>query len=138
MGSYAIRKALKDETNEGWIWLARQSRTVVKNKNPRGKRAVYSQVRDIRDPNFLKHYNQPGGGRRLISDEHHTMVMSQWYRLGLGIPGTATEAELEVKEFGRWGWRWWGELRAASHHPDIVVRLATGLGVLGAYLGILA
>jgi hypothetical protein len=27
-------------------------------------------------------------------------------------------------------------LRAASHHPDMVVRLGTRLGVLGAWLGI--
>ena len=66
------------------------------------------------------------------------IVMSQWYRDALGGIGTRERIELwltppkepwlKMKEV------WYG-FRAACHHPDIVARLGTRLGVLGAWLG---
>lgn len=137
MESYVIRKALAEESNEGWVWMAKRSRTIVRINHPEGRRSVYCQVRDLRDNNFTRRYNKPP--RRNIVYPDETIVMGQWYRDALGIPGaTAADnvggrADLIVKELSRWGW---GALRAACHHPDAYVRLATRLGVLGAWLGV--
>ena len=140
MVSYIIRAARDEEANDGWIWMALPSRTVVRIKNPSARRHVYCQVRDIRDPNFLKRYNTSNAGRIAISHPCETMVISNWYRDALGgFNTTGKDNEtgrvgLDVKPVQRWGWE---ALRAASHHPDIVVRLGVRLGVLGAWLGIL-
>jgi hypothetical protein len=46
---------------------------------------------------------------------------------------TEHPVHLQIKPLRLWGWR---SLRVTSHHPNIVVRLATRLSVLGAWLGI--
>ncbi len=65
--------------------------------------------------------------------------MSEWYRDALGGFGTTNKdnktgkVELCVKRAKLLAWR---SVRAACHHPDIVVRLGTRLGVIGLWLGI--
>jgi hypothetical protein len=140
MQSYTIRAALRDETNDGWVWMARPSRTLVKITNPHTRRHIFCQVRNIRDQNFLDHYNGDPKGRRItITNEAETIVMGEWYRGALGGFGTNAaddmggRVQLKVRELRPWGW---GSVRAACHHPDIVVRLGTRLGILGAWLGV--
>jgi hypothetical protein len=140
---FIIRAALAEETNNGWVWLcgpaARtlESRVVVKISRPGDRRAIYTEVRKI-DRNFLHRYNQ--APRTDIDDGRDTIVMGEWYRTALAIRGTtkkdnATDrVALIVERAKLWGWR---SLRAACHHPDLVVRLGTRLGLLGAWLGVL-
>ena len=136
MASYIIRAALDEETNDGWVWMALPSRTVVRIRCDTG--AVFCQVRKI-DKNFLKKYNDPAGSRIRISNPDETIVMAEWYRNALGGFGTTAadnkndRQELDVKQLRRWGW---SSLRAACYQPNDVVRLGTRLGVLGAWLGI--
>ena len=100
--------------------------------------AASCEVREF-DRNFLAHYNKdrlsvPENGRQ------PTVVLSHWYRSALGgFDTTASDnrtgrVKLGIKPMRLWGWR---SLRAACHHPDIVVRLGTRLGVLGICLGVL-
>lgn len=141
MDTYIIRAGLQEESNDGWVYMARRSRTVVRITHPEAGGNVICQVRDLRDDNFVRYYNKPGEIRRPL--ERHlleqTMVMSKWYRDCLGIAGTTEpdnvrgRADLVVTELSSWGF---GPLRATSHHPDVVVRLATRLGLLGAWLGL--
>ncbi len=135
---YIIRAALREEMSNGWVWLdGFQSRTVIRIKNLKTGRSVICQAREL-DDNFIKHYNL-SSNRHNINMDDSTIVMSGWYRDALGIPGTK-EADNRT---GRVTltvccYEWiWGQLRAACHHPDIVVRLGTRLGVLGAWLGLL-
>jgi len=67
-----------------------------------------------------------------------TIVASQWYRNALGIASIPDNENLPrlmvvtCKERNWYGW-----LRASCQGPDPVVRLATRLGVLGLWLGML-
>lgn len=143
MVDYIVRAAFAEETNDGWVWICGpstkhlDSRTVVLIKAPGHCRGIYAEVRTI-DDNFLLKYN--ACPRIDIDCKHDTLVMAEWYRRALAIRGTTKEDDktntvsLIVKKAKIWGWR---SLRAASHHPDLVVRLGTRLGVLGAWLGLL-
>lgn len=144
MTSYIIRKALNEETNDGWVWIREpsneqlKSRMVVKIRSNNSCRAVYTVVRMI-DDNFLSQYNSdPKGMRKNISNQH-TIVMAEWYRDALGIARTSCDNDapvmLSVKKAQVPVWR---SLRAACHQPDPVVRLGTRLGVVGVWLGVVA
>ena len=67
--------------------------------------------------------------------------MADWYRKALAIGDTTKRDNetgtvlLRLKVIRLWGYR---SLCFASHHPDPVVRLGTRLGMLGAWLGLLA
>jgi len=134
---YIIRAALAEEANDGWVWMAKPSRTVVRINNLATGGSVYCQARDIRDPNFVNRYNQRP--RISIVKPDETVVMGEWYRKALGIVATThsnnvdRRVDLDLKDLNRWGW---GVLRAACHQPDVYVRLASRLGVLGAWLGV--
>ena len=156
MTKYIIRAALRDETNEGWVWMAGsgyRSRTIVRITVPDGTRKAFCQVRQI-DENFLDHYNQSdkeksrlvreGKKHRIdIDPKTPTIVMSEWYRDALGGFSTTTkkngwkEIELEFQPYDHGLKHLLGQLLAASQHPDISVRLGTRLGVLGTWLGLM-
>lgn len=145
MTHYIIRAALQEEANNGWVWVCGpslknlQSRTVVKISRP-GHHCcgVYTEVRKV-DCNFLQEYN--ASPRIFIDCKQDTIVMAEWYRVALGIRYTTNRDNIRctvplcVKEIRCWGYN---SLRFACHHPDPVVRLGTRLGILGAWLGLLA
>jgi len=144
---YIIRVGLRDQSNDGWVWicgptanqLKLKPRTVIKVR-PVGRRcAVYTEVRTI-DPNFCDDYNDDPKKRRTAIDcAKDTIVMAEWYRNGLGIPKSGPndtpKSKLSIKKARLWGLR---SLHAACHHPDPAVRLGTRLGMLGVWLGVLA
>jgi hypothetical protein len=137
MVGYIIRAAISDETNEGWVWMSgHPSRTVVKITDPKTRRAVFCEVREF-DDNFLKKYNH--SPRTSIDTPGQTIVMSEWYRGALGfLERTGPDNKTNRRELNvqRTSIQAWGALRAASHHPNLIVRLSTRLGVLGVWLGI--
>lgn len=139
MRQYIIRAALHDESNEGWVWMNDHvSRAIVCITNSDNNQYVYCQVRKI-DENFRKQYNKDGRYKLTSAD---TIVTSQWYRDALGGFDTTEKdnktglVKLDVQPVGCLV-QWWGSLRAAAHHPDIVVRLGTRLGIISAWLGLL-
>ncbi len=141
MTKYIIRAALHDEANEGWVWTRKfGSRSVVKITNTENCRSVYCQVRKI-DVNFENEYEKDP--QRIPLTDADTVVMSQWYRDALGGFTTTQKdnetglVDLKIKPLSG-PCRWWGSLRAAAHHPDIVVRIGLTLGVLGAILGVVS
>lgn len=165
MKKYTIRAVLQEEANQGWIWQGEcPSRTTIKvSHSKNGKqRSVYCQARKI-DRNFLDLYNQSkeekdclrksGKKPRIdihLDRAHETMVMSEWYRDALGhfettkldketgLDDKTDFTELSIIAYDS-GWkRLWGPIRAAAHHPDIIVRIGISLGVLGAILGFIA
>lgn len=141
MTKYIIRVALHEEANEGWIWTKGfRSRTIVRIRNPANKSTVFCQIRRL-DENFVEIYNDDPKKRRIPLIDADTIVMSQWFRDALGElktthPNNKTGlVNLKIDPYEHY-WRWWGSLRAAAHHPDIVVRLGTRLGVIGVWLGL--
>jgi hypothetical protein len=146
MTEFVIRAALAEETNNGWVWICGPSkddlasRPVAKVRRPWHLRGTY-ETRKI-DPNFLGEYNNdPKGVRIDINTTFDILVMGEWYRNALAIAATTQSnnktgaVPLVVKKVQCWGWR---SLRSACHHADPVVRLATRLGVLGTWLGLVA
>lgn len=142
MTDYIIRASLHDEANDGWVWVEEvSSRSLIKISSKTHGRNVVCQTRKL-DENFKSLYNAEGTRRRKIELGQNTIVMPEWYRDALGGFGTTPEdnktgkVSLEFYQLGRWK-PWW-QMRAASHHPDIVVRLGVRLGAIGTWLGLLS
>jgi hypothetical protein len=150
---YTVYAAIEDEYNDGWVWLQcpnYPSRTLIQLRNPENGRVTYCEARHI-DQNFLDRYR--GDPERTtvhggISIPEQALVISEWYRNALGGFDTSarrreraekegrraiTTTLIEIRPLFRYGW---GALRAASHHPDIAVRVGTRLGMLGVWLGL--
>jgi hypothetical protein len=132
---YKIYAALAEEENEGWVWFKTpklNTRTLVKLHSSKTRRTVFCQSRKI-DDNFLKRYNECPR-IRIQNGKEEPLVIGEWYRDALGGFDTQTEVDVEISPLKIPLWR---ELRAACHHPDIVARIGTRLGILGAWLGII-
>ena len=130
MRLYAARE---DDAHQGWVWLhdsALSPRSVVKISNPQGSKAVYCEALQI-DDNFLKQYNQLP--RISIAQPSQALVIGAWYRAALGGLQPQTDVPLQVSACNSW----WGKFRACIGHPQVVVRLASWLGVLGLALGVI-
>lgn len=137
MKPYKIFAARLEDVHQGWVWLQSHTlppRSVVKITNTTNGKSVYVEALQI-DDNFEKEYSREGSGRLKIEDAASSLVLSDWYRGGLG--GLATkgaEAPLLVRPANSL----WGRLRACTGHPQIAVRLATWLGVIGVALGLIS
>jgi hypothetical protein len=131
---YKVFAALKEDSNEGWIWLRQPSvpqRSVVKITNCGNGKSIYCEALQF-DKNFLRYYNQSGGSRIPITDPDHSIVINKWYRSRLGDFATQSEQNLHIVAQDHW----WGRCWACLHHPQVGLRLATWLGVLGFVLGV--
>ncbi|NKE92143.1 hypothetical protein [Rhizobium phaseoli] len=143
MTDYIIRASLHDEANEGWVWVEDfPSRSLIKIIHQTNDRSVVCQTRKF-DKNFLDRYNAEGAGRIEINElKQNTIVMSGRYRDALGGFGTTDKdnetgkVTLNLCPLGCW--KPWYQMRAASHHPDIVVRLGVRLGAIGIWAGLLS
>ena len=138
---YIIRAALRDETNDGWVWIENvPSRSLIKISSEKNGRSVICQSRKL-DQNFLTAYNDKNSGRYEIVLGKDTIVMSEWYRSELGGLCTTGKNDsigkepLKVQLLMRF--TCWYQVFASLQHPDIVVRLGTRLGILGTCLGLL-
>ena len=123
--------ALRDDSHQGWVWLQKpelQARSVVKITNCATGKSVYCEALQI-DTNFLSEYNQ--SSRFSITDPSASIVLSYWYRAALGGIETQLDLAFIVKPANCL----WGRFRACTHHPQLVVRVAVWLGLVGVILG---
>ena len=133
---FTIYAAKIEDISQGWVWLgvedklAQRSIIRLSTSIDGNRKSVYSEALKI-DDNFLRDYNQQGGGRIAIGNPRAALVISEWYRSRLGLQ-TRTDVEIDWKAADNF----WGQVRACLDHPQIVVRLPTWLGVLGTILGI--
>lgn len=132
---FTIFAAPLEDVNQGWIRIANSDlphRSVVKLMNNKAAKSVYCEVLTI-DKNFLRAYNK--SPRKSISEDDTptALVASHWYRTKLGGLNTQTKYEiivtLETSYYGR--------IQACLDHPQVAIRIATQLGLLGLILGIL-
>ncbi len=129
---YKVLASMRTDMNEGWVWLSDHSyapRSIIKINNKSNGAVVYCEALEI-DDNFIKEYNQPP--RLNIDPAEKTIIMNGWYRKRLGGIETKKSYDLEVSEANGF----WGRFRASTGHPQVVVRLATWLGVISVVLGI--
>ncbi|MBZ0072860.1 MAG: hypothetical protein K8I04_14175 [Gammaproteobacteria bacterium] len=120
--------------NEGWVWLSDHDfapRSIIKIKNNSNGAVVYCEALEI-DDNFTQQYNQ--APRINIAQGENTIVINGWYRSRLGEIETQKNHDLEVSEANGLS----GRFLASTGHPQVVVRLATLLGVISVVLGIVS
>ena len=124
--------ALNDDAHQGWVWLQDTrlpARCVVKITSPTNKKSVYCEALQI-DTNFLNKYNQLK--RFPITDPASSLVVNNWFRAKLGGLVTQLDEPLIINPSDYW----WGKFKACTDHPQIVVRVAAWLGIIGLFLGI--
>lgn len=132
---YSLFAALHEDVNSGWIWINKcdfKQRAVIRIVNTTTKKSVYCEVLQI-DDNFLNYYNARGKGRKLISEEASALVINQWYRKLLGDLSTQSRHELEITEVANL----YGRIRSCLQHPQVIVRIATWLGIVSVAEGLL-
>ena len=128
---YTVLASLKEDLNEGWVWLQRDNlppRSIVRIVNRSNRKTIYCEALQI-DENFVKIYNNPP--RTKIINPASTLVINGWYRKLLGNIATKQDHDIQVSEANYL----WGKLRATQQHPQLVVRIASWLGVLSIALG---
>ena len=145
MNKYRIYAPLAEELNEGWVWIYDDelnkridaSRRIVCIRNPHRGKPVYCEALYL-DQDYVNYYKHTWGKRHVgrdtdIGTEHNRVVMNKWYRKRLGSIRPGEEQELTIKiTKGPWA-----KFKACIQHPQVVVRLATWLGVIGVALGVI-
>ncbi|WP_224982948.1 hypothetical protein [Geomonas agri] len=125
--------SLKNDINEGHVWLLKEGllpRSVVKVINTKNGKAIYCEALQI-DNNFLREYNkQP---RFIIDDPVNSIVMNSWFRAKLDIFNTQENYDISVVATNSCKFK----IRAGIDHPQLVVRVAVWLGIVGAVSGVI-
>lgn len=136
---YRVFAALYEESTSGWVWLATprvepHRLVILRNNDPQlNHPIIYCEARSL-DDNFITFYNSKPHTKKIDPKNYSdVLVIGDWYRQALGIPGTKLEVDLEVCQLKN---PFWPALRAGSQHPDPTVRLANRLGLLGTWLGL--
>lgn len=132
---FYIQAALHGESSSGWIWAHQPellARSLVRITNKRNNKCVVCEYREI-DSYFVKTYNQASSEKDAepLQLDKNPIVISLWYRHALAIDEKTYE-ELSIDPVTNI----LATIRAGSEHPDQMVRLATGLGMLGVWLGL--
>lgn len=128
---YRVYPALENDVDSSRIWIGGSLldvRSVVCIVNIKTQRKVYCEGLKL-DKNYLNKYLAADTNK--IVDSTIAVCMSLWYRKKLGIEGSNVDAELEIEVSNSWIGRIWSCLV----HPQVVVRVAVLLGLLGLLLG---
>jgi superoxide dismutase len=127
---YRVYAARTEEIGAGWVWIGKppaSSRCIVKITNRQKHATVICEALQI-DKNFLNGYNRCG--RIRIDQPDSAIVINAWYRHHLGEIPTKSEQELTITPCNI------GQIRACLQHPQVVVRLATWLGIISVVLAV--
>lgn len=135
---YKVLAANVESIDSGIVWIQdeknRPQRSICEITNTRNNKKTYCEVLKI-DKNFTNNRNNRCGASK-VPDSQPAIVISQWYRVKLGIEGAGTIEHLEIKEKNSYC----GKIRSCLHHPQVVIRLATklaGLSVILGFIGII-
>jgi hypothetical protein len=148
--NFEIFRALKNQVNEGWVWILREAvehttgdpnneRPTVKISSKNGSqvvceaRIIYGTF--VRDYDELPDANErTKNGDRKLKDAENPIIISAWYRWKLGIKKDDKKVDLEIFDTDCPI----DKLLACYHHPQITVRVSYWLGIIGVALGILS
>lgn len=127
--------SLADDINNGWVWLPESivsKRIVVRVRNLDNNKSVYCEALPI-GKNFVTRYNRADNTVE-ITNPDLCIVVNEWYREKLDIASTGTVHEFKVTPADHP----YGHFRASLAHPQIVVRLAMELSIVGFVLGVIS
>jgi hypothetical protein len=127
--------SLVEDLNQGWVWLPEKTvseRAVVKIKNLDSGKVIYCEALQLGE-NYLHRYNTNDRTFK-ITDKNSTIVANEWYRRKLQIENTYDSVEFDISKCENP----YGHLRACLDNPQIVIRLATELGIISVILGLIS
>jgi len=140
--SYKLYAALHEDIAEGFVWLKQAglpARSVVKivRSGSDKSQSVFCEALQL-EKNFLTRYNNEHRCKISADDGSSVLVISHWYRTKLGKPGvpleTKNDYQLEITSANSLR----GRICACMQHPQLAVRVATRLGLIGFVLGVLS
>jgi hypothetical protein len=139
---YVIHSSLRDDMNEGWIWIRHLQkdldgkRRIVRVTAATGKRTFCEAL--YADDWYMEKWHQrwKAAGQPVPPAGEKLAFISSWYRSRLGIGLGQENLTIEYCENPAGPFLW--QLHACFQHPQLVVVLATVLAVVGLGLGILA
>jgi len=141
---YTLLRSRRDELAEGWVWIRdRHVEDLVRRRRPiaevshtsHGKvKRVYCEM-VYADDNDLAALNASFLARK---PDRRAVFMSSWYREKLGIewnhpPNKCVLLTIDLRRARSFSW----QILACADHPQVVIRLATWLGLLGLGLGVI-
>lgn len=131
-----VLAALAEDINNGWVWLPERiipERSLIRIRNCETGMAVYCEAIPIGN-NFVSRYsrNRKSENKSAEEDLKTSVVINEWYRKKLGIKSTKVECRFEISIEGNF----YGKIMASFQNPQVVVRLAMGLALIGVVLGI--
>ena len=143
--SYEVHSALREDLNEGWIWIKNdvlkdklQYRRRIVRINTENEKKVYCEALYV-DDFYEKEFKKRCNGIDFSKDR--LIFISGWYRQKLGIkredipcPRNLTITLPKISKLRLLLW----SLQACLQHPQIVVFLATVLAIIGLGLGVIA
>jgi len=133
-----LHTALLEDVNEGRIWfkiadlkpqLTGRRRIVRVARTGSLKRGIYCEAL-YADKYYVKRWQH----KLANPNQDRMFFISEWYRNQLAIhekPGVPVNITLEISDSGLW------QVYACLQHPQIVVFVATILGIVGAGLGLI-
>jgi hypothetical protein len=137
MAQFKIYAALNEDVNQGWVWLQKSQlplgspqRSIVKLSASATSKHTYCETRLI-DKNFINRYNESSHTKN-IDESDLILVAAEWYQIHLGIEND-DEAEIKVTSANHFC----GRIYACLDHPQVVVRVATILGLVAVALGLI-
>ena len=148
MTEYHLYPASRDNQNEGWAWIQneclseeiRGQRHIIHIKQVGSPKSVYCEAL-YADPADVKVFNKDRENPENKVEnpaQDHLIFLSSWYRRRLEIKhhsGPLTiNLEITICKFPR---SLWAQILACVEHPQLVVLLATVLGIIGVGLGLI-
>jgi len=137
---YVVHSSLHEDMNEGWIWIRDLKdeldgkRRLILIGTENGKSAYCEAL--YADPWYMEKWLErwKKNQDKLPGADQHLAFISSWYRRRLGIGLGQRTLTVEYCEGAPFSW----QLRVCFQHPQVVVRLAMLLAVIGLGLGIVA
>jgi hypothetical protein len=131
---YDLHPALRDDIEAGSVWIGSPSflpRKIVKIRCTHSGRSFYCEAKLI-DKFYRDHYREEIGTP--LQNPERAIFLNAWYRQRLAIGLEDDEVSLVITEASSV----YGQIRACLHHPQVIVRLATILGLWSLFLAFVA
>jgi hypothetical protein len=128
---YDMYPSLWEDIDSGAVWISYPlltSRMIAKVRNMETGRTVYCEVKMV-DEYYMERYGAQPGRSGQIGE--NPIFASAWYRKQLGIQRREGDVDLHIEEAESI----YGKVCACLHHPQVVVRIATVLGLWSVVLG---
>jgi len=134
---YELHTAIWDDVESGAIWISPTpastftSRTIVHVRNEDNHRSIRCEAKMV-DEYYLKRFTEQTG--HTVDETAQHVFINAWYRKALGLTTRQGPIKLAIVADESLP----GKLRACLQHPQVVVRIATVLGLWSVALGIIS